>query len=622
MEIIQVEVKDPIVTQHPSINITSEPSDVSIIEEGTATFSVSAITRGDVTYQWYQNTVESDTTGTAIDNANSSSYTTEVLNKDSRNIYFYCEITATLNGETVTKKTRVAKANIFGKVEIAGDENTEKVVLEGEDASFEITASGEGELSYQWYKNTTNSNTGGTLIEHATAPNYTIDSTTVSMSGTYYYCEITQEYRGQTAVVKTNPAMLTVVSKVTITKNPTAVSSIAGKGSVSFSVTASGAGTLSYQWYYKTSSSGAGNLISGATGSTYTINAGNLSIDLSGRYYYCVVTQKYGAQTQTQTSTSALLTLIQPATITSQPQNITVTEGKEATFSVTVNGLGNLSYQWYKTTENSSSGGEAISNATSSSYTIKSASTDMNGTYYYCIVTQKYGTPNQVSHEVTSEVAQLTIGTKVSVSRPTSVNTIENTKDVTFTVKATGEGTFKYQWYKNTSNSNTGGSAISGANSATYTIPKANVTTSLNNTYYYCVVTQTYGSSTKTATSGTAQLTVIAGVTIKTQPTAQSVYESKPASFTVEVNGGGTITYQWYSNSSNSTSGGSPISGATNAKYTISSTTSSLNGKYYYCIITQKYGSPTTATATVTTTPVKLTVTTTTITANPTSITV
>jgi len=111
-----VEVKDPIEIKRPSIEITEQPRDASIIEEGRATFKVRAITKGDVTYKWYANSVNSDTTGKVIEGADSSSYTTDVLNSESRNIYFYCEITASLNGETVTKKTRVAKANIFGKI--------------------------------------------------------------------------------------------------------------------------------------------------------------------------------------------------------------------------------------------------------------------------------------------------------------------------------------------------------------------------------------------------------------------------------------------------------------------------------------------------------------------------
>lgn len=1006
-----VEVKDPVVKEKPSIEITTEPSDVSIIEKGTATFSVSAITKGDVTYQWYQNDVESDTTGTAIDGANSERYTTEMLNADSRNIYFYCEITATLNGEAVTKKTRIAKVNIFGKVEIAGDENTEKIVLEGDNASFEITASGEGDLSYQWYKNsensssgetaipnavnptytiedvtgdddntyyycvvtqkkdgasasvssnpikltvlenlkitgepsnaetivgnevtfevkaegagelryewyrnttnsteggtpipgansstytipageittslngsyyyckitqvyneqelktvntkvvslsviekagitvqptnqgalegntavfdvevsgegdikyqwykntknstengtpiqgansasyttgnltlednntyyycvitqnyggktetvttdtaklevaekvkvtvnpqaqsriegtsvtfestavgggtltyqwyknTANSNTGGTPITGATSSAYTVTSTTTGMSGTYYYCVITQKYGSSTTTISTNTALLTVKGKLTITKQPSGQDKLEGNNAV-FSVTASGEGELSYQWYSnKNNSNTGGTKISNATSSTYTTSAvttamngtyyycvvtqkygsstaeissntamltvgakvkvttnpsaqnmitgnkatftvsatgdgdlsyqwyvnnsnstsggtaiqsatnssyttGNTTTDMSGKYYYCVITQNYQGQTASATSGTALLTVIAKASVTKNPTAVSVIAGKtNASFSITASGTGNLSYQWYKNTSNSTSGGSPISGATSNTYTISAnnISTSLNNTYYYCVVTQEY---NGQTAEVSSSAGMLTVVSPVSVTTQPSNVTVTVGNSAKFSVIAKGEGTLSYQWYSSKTNSNTGGTPITGATNAIYTITAGNVTTSLNNTYYYCVVTQTYGSSTKTAISGTAQLTVIAGVTIKTQPTAQSVYESKPASFTVAVNGEGTITYQWYSNSTNSTSGGSKITGATNATYTISSTTSSLNGKYYYCVITQKYGSPNQATATVTTTPVKLTVTTTTITADSTSITV
>ena len=57
---------------------------------------------------------------------------------------------------------------------------------------------------------------------------------------------------------------------------------------------------------------------------------------------------------------------------------------------------------------------------------------------------------------------------------------------------ASGTGTTTYQWYSNTTNSVSGGTAISGATSATYTPPSATSGT----TYYYCVVTGTCGTVT------------------------------------------------------------------------------------------------------------------------------
>jgi hypothetical protein len=75
------------------------------------------------------------------------------------------------------------------------------------------------------------------------------------------------------------------------------------------------------------------------------------------------------------------------------------------------------------------------------------------------------------------------------------------------TVAATGgTGTFSYQWFSNTTNSNSGGTNLgsgSGAQTATYTPP----TSSAGTLYYYCVITQT-GTSCDVLTSNTSAVTV------------------------------------------------------------------------------------------------------------------
>lgn len=80
--------------------------------------------------------------------------------------------------------------------------------------------------------------------------------------------------------------------------------------------------------------------------------------------------------------------------IASQPSSVTVTAGQSANFSVTANGSAPLSYQWKK-------GGSAISGATSSTYSISSATTSDAGNYTV-EVTNPYGS-------VTSNSAALTV---------------------------------------------------------------------------------------------------------------------------------------------------------------------------------------------------------------------
>ncbi len=78
----------------------------------------------------------------------------------------------------------------------------------------------------------------------------------------------------------------------------------------------------------------------------------------------------------------------------------------------------------------------------------------------------------------------------------------------TLTVAATADGhTLAYQWYSNTTAANTGGTAVSGAESASYTLP---ADLNAGTYYYYCVVTATHstGGDVTTLTSDVATVTV------------------------------------------------------------------------------------------------------------------
>ena len=68
-------------------------------------------------------------------------------------------------------------------------------------------------LSYQWCRNTTNANTGGTAIEGATAASYTIPTGKASGTKEYYYCVVTATKTddGTTASTVSNVAMFCVI---------------------------------------------------------------------------------------------------------------------------------------------------------------------------------------------------------------------------------------------------------------------------------------------------------------------------------------------------------------------------------------------------------------------------
>ena len=193
-------------------------------------------------------------------------------------------------------------------------------------------------------------------------------------------------------------------------------------------------------------------------------------------------------------------------------------------------------------------------------------------------------------------------GPSISIStQPASAEYLTGATVKPLTVVATLDGyTLSYQWYKNTTNSNTGGTVISGAttNSYTPTLPSTAGTT-----YYYCVVTATKdGSETLTATSDVAAITVSEPyIKFTTQPTSGSYAINVAASALTVVaatNLGVEPTYQWYSNSSATTEGATQITDATSASYTPS--TSTVGTTYYYCIATaQKDGKTVTATSNI-----------------------
>ena len=93
-------------------------------------------------------------------------------------------------------------------------------------------------------------------------------------------------------------------------------------------------------------------------------------------------------------------------TITTQPQDVTVTEGEiSETLSIVASaGSKTLIYQWYENTTKSTVGGTPVSGATSATFTIPTTLTEIGGPYYYYCVVSCEGLES-----VTSNVATVTV---------------------------------------------------------------------------------------------------------------------------------------------------------------------------------------------------------------------
>jgi Immunoglobulin domain/Immunoglobulin I-set domain len=174
----------------------------------------------------------------------------------------------------------------------------------------------------------------------------------------------------------------------TITTQPKSQTVTAGQN-VTFSVVATGTGSLSYQWQKNNSN------ISGGTAASYTFTAESSDNNATFR----VVVSDSTGSTTSNTATLTVNAAAAKPTITTQPANLTVTAGQTATFTVVATATGQLTYQWQKGSTNPAN----ISGATSATYTFTTASTD-NGDVFRVVVSDSAGS-------TTSNTATLTVNT-------------------------------------------------------------------------------------------------------------------------------------------------------------------------------------------------------------------
>jgi hypothetical protein len=114
-----------------------------------------------------------------------------------------------------------------------------------------------------------------------------------------------------------------------------------GEGqNATFSVAATGTAPLRYQWYATPNTP-----LVGKTNTSLTLNA--VTTNLSGGGYFVIVTNSVGSDTSRVASLTVTSTPPTAPTITTQPQNRSVTEGEDASFNVVATGTPPLSYRWF-----------------------------------------------------------------------------------------------------------------------------------------------------------------------------------------------------------------------------------------------------------------------------------
>ncbi len=222
-----------------------------------------------------------------------------------------------------------------------------QTVATGSNVTFSVTVGGQGPFTYQWQFNQAD-------IPGATGSSYNILSARTTNAGIYGVT-----ISSPNGTVSSSNASLTVLGPA-ITSHPMSQTVTQG-GTATFSVTATGAPPVTYQWEFN------GADIPGAVNDMLTLmnvqpaDAGN---------YTARVTDSFGSVR----SGAAVLQLLVPPVISTQPVSQTVTQGQAVTFTVTASGTTPLFYQWRMD-------GNNISGATTAAHSIPNAQATNAGAY-------------------------------------------------------------------------------------------------------------------------------------------------------------------------------------------------------------------------------------------------
>ncbi len=230
---------------------------------------------------------------------------------------------------------------------------TESVCLGTAGSNISIAISGSG-LTSQWYKNSSNTTVGGTLITGATNTSYAPQET---VAGIYYYYLKASNASGCSVTSNvSNPITFLPAPSATITSSATL-----GFTCTSSSITlesSTGAVSPTYQWQVSTNS--------GSTWANVSSNGTSANYSATAAGQYRVVITKDGCSTNSNATT----VLAAPS---SSASSTAICQGGSSTFSVDATGYTTPTYQWQVSTNSGSTWSNVASSGTSQTYTASSA---------------------------------------------------------------------------------------------------------------------------------------------------------------------------------------------------------------------------------------------------------
>jgi hypothetical protein len=340
-------------------------------------------------------------------------------------------ITVTGTAGTLTKTRDVVfVVQPSGAAPVIADQPVSATVCRGGGTTLSITAT--GATSYQWRISTDGGTTYST-VAGATSTTLTVTNVQVNER---FVC-IAQTACNSTASVA---AIITVADAPAIATGgqPQPVTLCVGSNHT-FSVGVQGTGPYTYQWQISTNGGTSYSDINGANLSTLALNG--LTAGMNGNRYRCFIT---GLCAPGVTSAAAILTVISPVTIATQPSDVTICETGQANFSVVAGASPQtVFYQWQVSTNN----GGSYSNITITdpAFTITASPTNNNNLYRVLLSNTTCPTPT------VSNAVKLVVNARPTVTlnaSPSAIVLPGQIATITATIVPSAAG-FNITWFKN-----------------------------------------------------------------------------------------------------------------------------------------------------------------------------
>jgi hypothetical protein len=516
----------PLISAIPP-SFTSQPFSTNIAVGDSLVLSGSATGTAPLQFQWYKGgepvdgATNSTLQFTSIAQADQGSYTLEVSNV----------------ADSITSGP--ADVTVFVRPPAILTDLASQSVLEGDLVHLAITASGSPPLQYTWYK-------GEDIISGATEAELIFDAL-LTDSGQYQVVVANSAGSATSLVAQVTVVERTEIDPPLIVLQP-ASQNVNSGSSVQFTVDAISLESPTFQWLRN------GEPILGATGPSYNIT--RVLPGHQGEY-----TVRVGNSGGVETSDVALLTVNSAPVVVSQPTDIEVIEGATASLVASAQGVGNVSFQWYKD-------GVPLPDATASTLTISNARPSDAGVYV-ALISDSLGTI--VGAPATVKV----------IARPTIVTPPANVllvlgSTAQFTVQASPAGV-EYEWLKN-------GSPVPNGSGATLALPGI---TEDDRASYSVRVSNAAG----TVTSPSATLQIARPPQITVQPVGGTALEGQPFTLSVEAVGTESLEYQWFR-------GASAVPGATSRVLSIATASQNDVGSYTV-VVRNAFGNVTSSPAAV-----------------------